>query len=89
MLILTSGQGVLTTGRIAPELVTPTADESILRPRFRRDALPLRTSLQPRPAAYTVGCISAGGTAPKISSPLGEIHRKGAILGHRPAYCGV
>jgi len=43
------------TGRIAPTLVTPTADESILRPRFRRDALPLRTSLQPRPAA--VCCI--------------------------------
>ena len=48
----------MTKGRIAPALVTPAAGESIAKPRFRRDALPLRTSLQPRAAAafdaYTV-----------------------------------
>ena len=40
--------------RIASATVTPAPDESILKPRFRRDALPLRTSLQPRAIAYTV-----------------------------------
>ena len=61
-----------------PRTCHPTADESILRPRFRRDALPLRTSLQPRPAAYTVGCISAGGTATKnFQSPWGNPQKRG------------
>jgi len=42
-----SGQRVLTKGRIAPTL----AASSILKPRFRRNAPSLRTSLQPRAAA--------------------------------------
>jgi len=34
----TSGQRIPTKGRIAPALVTPAADESILKPRIGRDA---------------------------------------------------
>jgi len=43
--------------RIAPTPVTHAASQPILKPRFRRDALLLRTNLQPRAAvpfaAYT------------------------------------
>ena len=46
----TSGQSISTKRRIAPALVTPAAGESILKPRFRRDALLGRTNLQPRAA---------------------------------------
>ena len=49
--VITSGQRILTKGRIAPALVTPAAGESTLKPRFRRDALSLLTSMQPRAAA--------------------------------------
>ena len=37
--VVTSGQRILTKGRIAPALVTPVAGESILKPHFHRDAL--------------------------------------------------
>ena len=67
---LTSGQRILTQGRVIPALVTPAAGESTLKPRFRRDALPLQTSLQPHTAAG-VCCILSnafhwGKTTPKI-----------------------
>jgi len=45
----TSGQSISTKRRIAPALVTPAAGESILKPRFRRDALsPPDKSAAPR-----------------------------------------
>jgi len=55
----TSGQRILPKDRTAHPLASPlAAAESIRKPRCRRDALPLRTSLQPRAAAalaaYTV-----------------------------------
>jgi len=74
----TSGQSISTKGRIAHALViTTAAGEPFLKPRFRRDALPLRTSLQPR-AAAGVFCLHSpmhfnGGTTRNMAPSLGGI----------------
>ena len=70
-------QRIWTKGRTAPALVTPVAGESILKPHFRGDALPLRTSLQPR-AAADVCCLHnvmhfIGVTIPKMAPSTGGI----------------
>jgi len=41
----------MTKGRIVPAVITVETGEFVLKPRFRRDALSLQTSLQPRAAA--------------------------------------
>ena len=64
-----------------PRTCHPTADESILRPRFRRDALPLRTSLQPRPAAVCCLHCQLEELPPKFSRPLGKSTEKGQFWG--------
>jgi len=71
-------QRILTKGRIALATVTLAAGESILKPRFCGNALPLRISPQPR-AATGVCCLhsllhfNGGGTTPQIAPfPSGD-----------------
>jgi len=69
----TSGQRILTKGRIAAALINPATGEYILEPRCRLDALSLRTSLQPRTAQWRNDGVAAassdGGGALVVGDP--------------------
>jgi len=73
----TSVQRISTKGRIAPELVTPVAGESILKPRIGCDALsPVDKSAAP--CRCDVFCLHSlmhfdGRTTPKLSLFLAGI----------------
>ena len=96
--LLTSGQRFWRKAALPPDL-SPRwrVSESILRPRCRRDALLLRTNLQPRVAAefaaYTV--ISMGDEQPQNSPFPGEIRAPpitwflGPTRVHNPNGCTV
>jgi len=72
----TSGQSISTKRRIAPALVTPAAGESILKPRFRRDALSpsgqvCSPALLRRLLLNTLQCIQRWGTTLELPLLLG------------------